>query len=153
MRFVDAATAAQTDWVDAASLVLAAARPTPRLAVRLAADTDDAVLDTLAAHLPRVVTLALPFGKWVDGRAYSIAWLLRRRYGYNGELRAVGEVLVDMLPLLRRCGFDAVELRADQSQTAAERALGFFEEHYQGDIGQALPRYRRTAGASVAART
>ena len=79
-------------------------------------------------HQPAVV---LQFPMWTDGRAYSQAVLLRGRLRYVGEIRARGEVLADMLPLLRRCGFDAVQLRADQSQQAAERALGFFSTHYQ----------------------
>lgn len=76
-------------------------------------------------------SLALQFAKWTDGRAYSQAVLLRARVGYNGTLIATGEVLADMLPLLRRCGFDAVQLRADQSVESAQRALGFFDNHYQ----------------------
>ncbi len=75
--------------------------------------------------------VALHFPKWTDGRAYSQAVLLRARLRFAGEIRATGEVLADMLPLLRRCGFDAVQLRADQQQRHAERALGFFSTHYQ----------------------
>jgi uncharacterized protein (DUF934 family) len=75
--------------------------------------------------------IVLNFPKWTDGRAYSQAVLLRSRLGYAGELLAAGEVLVDMLPLLQRCGFSAVQLRADQTQASAERALGYFAGHYQ----------------------
>ncbi len=57
-----------------------------------------------------------------------------RRVRYAGEIRATGEVLADMLPLLRRCGFDAVQLRADQPQRHAERALGYFSTHYQKSL-------------------
>ncbi len=78
--------------------------------------------------------VVLHFPKWTDGRAYSQAVLLRSRRGYRGELRATGEVLVDMLPLLQRCGFDAAQLRADQNLAAAERALGFFAGHYQAGV-------------------
>ena len=71
----------------------------------------------------------------------------------QGEVRAIGEVLVDMLPLLQRTGFDAVQLRPDQSIDAAERALGFFPGHYQGDVPQPRPLFardlaRRSAGRS-----
>jgi len=55
-------------------------------------------------------------------------------------------VLVDMLVLLQRTGFDAVELRADQSREAAERALGFFPGHYQGDVRETRPLFVRPAG-------
>ena len=70
--------------------------------------------------------IALHFPKWTDGRAYSQAVLLRARLRFAGEIRATGEVLVDMLPLLRRCGFDSAQLRAGQSLEAAERAMRFF---------------------------
>lgn len=98
---------------------------------------DTLVLDStqdvtrLQADLAGRSTVALHFAKWTDGRAYSQAVLLRARLGYAGTLIATGEVLADMLPLLRRCGFDAVQLRADQSVESAQRALGFFDNHYQ----------------------
>jgi uncharacterized protein (DUF934 family) len=88
-------------------------------------------VEELAPDLPRLALLALQFPKWTDGRAYSQAHLLRSRLGFDGELRATGEVLVDMLPLLQRCGFDAVALREDQSLDAARHALGYFAGHYQ----------------------
>jgi uncharacterized protein (DUF934 family) len=87
----------------------------------------------------------LHFPKWVDGRAYSQARLLRMRLRYGGEVRATGDVLVDMLPLLQRTGFDAVVLRHDQSIEAAERALGFFPGHYQGDAQDNRPLFARAA--------
>jgi uncharacterized protein (DUF934 family) len=110
---------------------------------------NDADVEALADPIAQADVVALTFPKWVDGRAYSQAALLRRRLGFKGEIRAVGEVLVDMLPLLQRTGFDAVQLRADQSVEAARRALGFFDEgHYQGDVTQTQPWFaRRTAWA------
>ncbi len=83
--------------------------------------------DEIASH----AVVALQFPKWTDGRAYSQAVLLRSRLRYAGEIRAIGDVMADMLPLLRRCGFDAVQLRADQRVESAQRALGFFDNHYQ----------------------
>ena len=97
----------------------------------------------LEADLPRLGLVVLQFPKWVDGRAYSQAHLLRSRYRFTGEIRAIGEVLVDMLPLLQRTGFDAVVLRADQSREAAERALNFFPGHYQGDVREHRPIFAR----------
>jgi uncharacterized protein (DUF934 family) len=111
-------------------------------AVELPNDVD---IESLAADLPRLSMVALSFPKWVDGRAYTQAHLLRSRYRFTGEVRATGEVLVDMLPLLARCGFDAVQMRADQSQAAAERALGFFPAHYQGDVDATQPVFAREA--------
>ena len=99
----------------------------------------------LEADLPRLGLVVLQFPKWVDGRAYSQAHLLRSRYRFAGEVRAIGQVLVDMLPLLQRTGFDAVVLRADQSREAAERALHFFPGHYQGDVREHRPIFARPA--------
>jgi len=94
---------------------------------------NDVEVTEIAADLPRLALVALQFPKWVDGRAYSQGRMLRSRYRYTGQIRAIGEVLVDMVPLLQRTGFDTVVMRADQSVDAAERALGFFNGHYQGD--------------------
>jgi len=107
-------------------------------------------VETLEGDLPRLALVALHFPKWVDGRAYSQAHLLRARYRFEGEIRATGEVLVDMLPLLQRTGFDAVVLRGDQSQDAARRALGFFPGHYQGDVRDAQPLFAKPDGTADA---
>jgi uncharacterized protein (DUF934 family) len=107
-------------------------------------------IETLAADLPRLVLVLLQFPKWVDGRAYSQARLMRVRYRFAGEIRATGDVLVDMLPMLARTGFDAVQLRADQKIEAAERALGYFAGHYQGDVVQPLPAFSRDVAQELA---
>jgi uncharacterized protein (DUF934 family) len=112
--------------------------------------SNDVEVTEVAAELPRLALVALQFPKWVDGRAYSQARLLRSRYRYTGQIRAVGEVLVDMLPLLQRTGFDAVVMRADQSRDAAERALGFFRGHYQGDALDNRPLFALPPGESDA---
>lgn len=117
------------------------------VAVSVVNDTD---IEVLEDDLSRLALVALSFPKWVDGRAYSQARLLRSRYRYQGEVRATGEVLVDMLPLLARTGFDAVALRADQSQEAAERALGFFPAHYQGNAGDNRPLFAMPPGTAEA---
>ena len=106
---------------------------------------NDADIESLEPDLPRLALVALQFPKWVDGRAYSQARLLRSRLRYTGEVRATGEVLVDMLPLLHRTGFDAVQLRADQSLESSQRALRFFAAHYQGDVHEAQPLFSRRA--------
>jgi uncharacterized protein (DUF934 family) len=100
-------------------------------------------VETLADDLQRWSLVALQFPKWTDGRAYSQARLLRARLRYAGEVRATGEVLVDMLPLLQRSGFDAVLMRPDQSIDAARRALRYFAGHYQGDVVQSRPLFAR----------
>ena len=110
-------------------------------AVALPNDLD---VSTIAAKLPQLSVITLDFPKWVDGRAYTQARLLRARHRFTGEIRAVGEVLVDMLPLLARTGFDAVQLRADQDEAAARRALGFFPiGHYQADVLEPRPEFAR----------
>jgi len=106
---------------------------------------NDSDIESLAPDLPRLALIALQFPQWVDGRAYSQARVLRSRLRYHGELRATGEVLVDMLPLLHRTGFDTVQLRADQSLESSQRALRFFAAHYQGDVHETQPRFARTA--------
>jgi uncharacterized protein (DUF934 family) len=92
---------------------------------------NDADVLALADDIRSRALVVLQFPKWTDGRAYSQAVLLRGRLRYTGEICACGEVLADMLPLLRRCGFDAVQLRADQKLETAQRALGYFDGHYQ----------------------
>ena len=101
-------------------------------------------VEEIAADLPRIALVALEFPKWVDGRAYSQAHVLRARLRYAGQVRATGDVLVDMLPLLQRSGFDAVVLKEGQRQASAERALGFFPAgHYQGDVIEPKPLFAR----------
>jgi uncharacterized protein (DUF934 family) len=111
----------------------------------------DTLADDLRGPHARLSLLVLQFPKWTDGRAYSQARVARVRHGFDGELRAVGEVLVDMLPLLQRTGFDAVQLRRDQRVEAAVRALGFFPGHYQGDVQQPRPAFARDLAAEIAA--
>jgi uncharacterized protein (DUF934 family) len=108
---------------------------------------NDADIEVLEADCPKLALVVLQFPKWVDGRAYSQAHILRSRYRFAGEIRATGEVLVDMMPLLARSGFDAAALRSDQDRAAAERALGFFAArgHYQGDVVVTKPVFGRAA--------
>jgi len=112
---------------------------------------NDFDVEDLAADLPRLALVALNFPKWVDGRAYTQARLLRVRLRFAGEIRAVGEVLVDMVPLLARTGFDAAQLRPDQHIDAAERALSFFPRHYQGDVNEPKPAFADKSADKVAA--
>lgn len=72
----------------------------------------------LEPYLWRMSLVALAFPKFSDGRNYSAARLLRERYGYKGELRAVGEVLSDQIPLMRRCGILAYEVRHEPTRAA-----------------------------------
>jgi len=119
----------------------------PRELPTAVAVPNDAAIEDLAEDLPRIALVVLHFPKWTDGRAYSQARLLRARYRYVGAVRATGEVLVDMMPLLSRTGFDEAQLRADQGREAAERALHFFAGHYQADVHEQRPLFSRQAAA------
>jgi uncharacterized protein (DUF934 family) len=104
-------------------------------------------VENLAKDLDRIALICLQFPRWTDGRAYSQGYLLRRRLGFTGELRATGDILIDMLPQLERCGFDAVILRSEQDEAAADRALSFFHQHYQGDALGSTPHFLRRSAA------
>lgn len=108
---------------------------------------NDADIEVLEQDIGKLDLVVLQFPKWTDGRAYSQARILRSRYRFGGEVRASGDVLVDMMPLLARTGFDAVVLRGDQDRATAERTLGFFAArgHYQGDVLQHQPVFGRAA--------
>ena len=101
--------------------------------------------EAIADDLARFAVIGVNFPKFADGRGYSIARLLRERYGYHGELRAIGDVQQDQLFLLKRCGFDAFVVRADKDIRAALAGLNDFSETYQAAIDQPLPLFRRRA--------
>ena len=89
--------------------------------------------EAIAPDLHRLNLVAVNFPKFSDGRGFSTARLLRERYGFGGELRAIGDVGRDQLAFLERCGFDAFQLR---DGVDARRALASFDEvsvEYQGD--------------------
>lgn len=89
--------------------------------------------------------LAIHIERFADGRAYSTANLLRSRFGFKGELRAVGDVLRDQLYFLRRCGFDAFQIRADRSAEDALASFKDFSEPYQAAVHIDQPLWRRHA--------
>ena len=95
--------------------------------------------------LDGVQRIDLHFPKFSDGRAYSQAFLLRRRLGFQGELRATGDVLVDQVVQMQRCGFDSAVLRADQEIAVAQRQFGHIGAFYQGDAREAAPLFARAA--------
>jgi uncharacterized protein (DUF934 family) len=99
----------------------------------------------LAASLDRIQVIAVRFPAFGDGRGYSIARLLRERYGYRGELRAVGEVARDNLYFMAQCGFDAFQLREGEDPTEALAAFSDFSEAYQATVARPLPLFRRRA--------
>lgn len=93
-----------------------------------------------AHHFPVIV---INFPRFADGRGYSLARLLRDRYSYKGEIRAVGDVLQDQLFYMNRCGFNAFEVRSDRDATQAINGLKAFTEVYQDAADLKRPLYRR----------
>ncbi|WP_228276301.1 DUF934 domain-containing protein [Dechloromonas sp. H13] len=106
---------------------------------------DDRIED-IAGDLDYFIVIAVDFPKFVDGRGYSTASLLRQRYHYQGELRAVGDVLHDQLFFMRRVGFDAYALKGEKDVVYAI-AAGFttFGDAYQASTSQPQPHFRRRA--------
>jgi len=88
--------------------------------------------------------LAVFVERFADGRIFTIGNLLRTRYGFKNELRAVGDVLRDQLFFLKRSGFNSYLIRADRSATEALASLKDFSEPYQGAVDIAQPAWRRT---------
>lgn len=91
----------------------------------------DEAPSTIADDLDRFDVVALDFPAFTDGRAYSYARLLRERFGYKGEIRAVGNVLRDQLAFMVRCGFDAFEIDDDDAASSFKQALDEISVTYQ----------------------
>jgi len=103
--------------------------------------------EAIAGDLQRFAIIAVNFPKFGDGRGYSIARLLRERYGYKGELRAIGDVLHDFLYFMKQCGFDSFVLRDDQDPQEALGALETFSEGYQTSVLRPVPLFKRRLAA------
>ncbi len=107
--------------------------------IELANDANPFELD-----LAGVDRIDLNFPKFTDGRAFSQARLLRQRLQFTGELRATGEVLIDQLVQMARCGFDVAVLREGVDMADAQRQFDRFQGFYQGDVAH-LPHFRKAA--------
>ncbi len=96
---------------------------------------------SLAPHLSRLTLIAVAFPKFTDGRGYSIGWLLRRRLGYAGEMRAVGDVLFDEMQFMVRCGFDSFEIGDPATLKLLEdgRRTAAFQHFYQPGLEPEVP--------------
>lgn len=99
--------------------------------------------EVIADDLARLDVVAIHFPVFRDGRGYSLARILRDRFGYKGELRATGDVLRDQMFYMQRCGFNAFEPRADRSIEDALKGLNDFSVTYQADANEKRPIYRR----------
>ena len=106
--------------------------------VRLESDEE---VEALAYDLPRLAVVALAFPKFGDGRAYSYAKILRERFGYKGEVRAVGDVLREQAGFMVRCGFDAFEPADGSTPEVWERAAHRFRHVYQRSIDRRTPAF------------
>lgn len=102
-------------------------------------------VESIADDLQHLKLVALNFPIFSDGRHYSSARLLRERYGYTGEVRAIGDVLRDQLFYMMRCGFDAFALREDRDAESALNSFRDFSDAYQSAVVQPLPLFRRRA--------
>lgn len=100
-------------------------------------------LENIKDDLMHFPIIAIEFPVFSDGRGYTLARLLRERYQYQGEIRAIGDVLQDQLFYLKRCGFDAFAIREDKNIEAATKGLSDFSNAYQGSVDQPLPLFRR----------
>ena len=108
--------------------------------IELANDVDPRTLP-----LDGVDRIDLVFPKFTDGRAFSQAFLLHRRLGFKGEIRATGDVLVDQLVQMQRSGFTSAVLREGQDMAVAQKQLDRYKSFYQGDAVTVQPIFAREA--------
>ena len=112
--------------------------------LQIANDADLAALSASGA-LAGAGRIELQFPKFTDGRAFSQARLLRGRLKFACELRATGDVLIDQLVQMARCGFDVAVLREGLDMADAQRQFDRFKGFYQGDVTEPLPHFRKAA--------
>ncbi len=103
----------------------------------------DQTADQLGEDAHLLALISIDFPKFTDGRGYTTARLLRQTYGYQGELQASGDVLIDQLFYMKRCGFSRFALREDQDIQDALDAFATFSVTYQSDVGDPRPLFRR----------
>jgi uncharacterized protein (DUF934 family) len=106
--------------------------------------------EVLKDDLPQLPLIAIDFPKFSDGRGYSIAYNLRARLAFTGQLRAIGDVLRDQMFYMQRVGFNAFAPRADRNIHDALKGLTDFSETYQHSLDQKTPLFRRVQRQSVA---
>ncbi len=101
--------------------------------------------DPREVSLDGISRIDLHFPKFADGRAFSQAFLLRRRLGFKGDIRATGEVLLDQLVQMQRTGFSSAVLRADEDASHARVLFARYAAFYQGDAANTNPHFRKSA--------
>jgi uncharacterized protein (DUF934 family) len=132
-------------WLAQREALLARLRDHGDIAVWFASDERP---EALQADVGLFGLLAVDFPKFADGRGYSIAYNLRLRHGYTGELRAIGDVLRDQLFYMQRVGFDAFATRPDRNIHDALKGLTDFSEAYQTAWDRKTPLFRRVQRAA-----
>ncbi len=110
-----------------------------RLGIQIPNDLD---LSELAADLPSLALVAIDFPSFGDGRAFSLARLLRQRYGFSGQVRATGDVTWDRLRFMQRCGFDAMEIAEERFSPEMAKAFTEISVNYQGAADGIAPLYQ-----------
>lgn len=107
------------------------------------ANTEDP--SSFADQLGSVDAIELDFPKFTDGRAFSQAYLLRRRLGFKGDLRATGDVLIDQLLQMQRSGFSSAVLKVGQDAAHGKKLLEQYSGFYQGDAVHTATPFRAAA--------
>jgi uncharacterized protein (DUF934 family) len=102
-------------------------------------------VDPLAVSLEGVDRVELEFPKFTDGRAYTQAWLIRRRRRFAGDIRATGDVLIDQLVQMQRTGFSSAVLKEGKDPAEATRQFERYAAYYQGDVQEQRPLFARAA--------
>ena len=102
-------------------------------------------IDPMEVNLDGITRIDLNFPKFTDGRAYSQARLLRQRRQFTGEIRATGDVLIDQLVHMARCGFDVAVLKEGVEAEDAQRQFERFAGFYQGDAVETQPHFAQVA--------
>ena len=136
-------------------IIAAGALPTGAETENTLQIANDAVLADLVptGALEGVQRVELQFPKFTDGRAYSQALLLRRRYKFAGDIRATGDVLIDQLVHMHRSGFTSAVLAEGVDAAAAQRQFDRFGGFYQGDVNEPRPLFARDTAPNAARNT
>lgn len=100
-------------------------------------------IESIAENVAAIPLIALEFPSFTDGRHYSSARILRERYHYQGEIRAIGDVLKDQLFAMHRCGFNSFVIKQGKDINNALLGLTDFSETYQAAVVQPLPLFKR----------
>ena len=103
----------------------------------------DAEAEAVGPHTADLPLIAVHFPAFADGRGLSLGSLLRTRYGFEGELRAYGDILPDLAQYLHRSGFDAFVLADRRAAEVAIASVGSITDHYQASVRQPIPAFRR----------